>query len=133
MGKNKSIYTLTDPCSNCPFRKDKPFYLGADRAAGIAEDLEDGKTFYCHKTLDYDIEPEYDEDGCEVDKPDSNIVSKSRACAGALITMEKSGYQSFIMQIAERFGLYDKSRLNMNAPVFNSLKEWVESYRQFRP
>lgn len=131
MGKQKSIYTLREPCSNCPFRSDKPFYLGAERAEGIADDLHEGKTFYCHKTIDYDVEPEYDENGCEVDGPDSQIGSRARACAGALITMEKSGEQSFIMQIAQRFGLYEPKHLNMDAPVYGSLKEWVESYKRF--
>lgn len=132
MPSGKSIYTLKEPCSNCPFRSDKPFYLNRGRAEGIAESLEMGATFWCHKTLDYS-EPEFDE--CSDEEPEydgsGRVVKKSRACAGSLITMEKEDNPNQIMQIAERLGLYDRTQLNMDSPVFDSIEEWVESFGRF--
>jgi len=50
-------------------------------------------------------------------------------CAGALIVMHKSGCVGALQQVAERLGLFDPSLLNMDAPVFPSLKAWVEAHQ----
>lgn len=113
MRKRGSIYTLTEPCANCPFRIDRPFYLGRERRQEIADDLEGGATFYCHKTLDYNDEG-------------SEVTSRSRACAGSLIAMEKDEAPNQIMRIAERLGLYDRTKLNMDAPVVDSLQDFAD-------
>lgn len=106
-------YTLTDPCADCPFRSDKPF-RGLRRAPEIAESIEAGQEFYCHKTLDYtDGEPE--------------VVNRTRACAGAAIVVENGGHRpSQLRQITERLGL-PTAPLNMDAPVYDSLEDWLDA------
>lgn len=112
-------YALKSPCGNCPFRCDKPFYLRPERAAEIAEGLSsNGADFHCHKTV------QYDDEGQSTIDPD-----KTKVCAGALIVMEKSGVSTQAMRIAERLGLYDATALDMDAPVYDSLAEWVNAKR----
>jgi hypothetical protein len=41
-------------------------------------------------------------------------------CAGALIMLERLGQPSQMMRIGERLGLYDRTGLDMEAPVFES-------------
>lgn len=129
-----SIYTLKSPCANCPFRSDKPFHLDSDRVKEIADSLRDlpeapGGTFYCHTTVDYGSrvgeQVQDAEDDAEADAFDGRITSRSRACAGALATLEKEQRPNQIMRIAERLGLYDMKRLDHeNAPVYESLDAW---------
>lgn len=131
----RTPYTLKSPCANCPFRADKPFYLGAERAEEIADSLRDGSSFYCHKTIAYGDESDERENECEDEDEDEKnlgqgeITSRSRMCAGALITLEREDSPNQIMRIAERLGLYDRSALDMDAPVYGSLDEWQASFR----
>lgn len=131
LSAGKSIYTLKGPCSNCPFRNDKPFYLGEDRVIEIAQSLRDGATFYCHKTLNMDAQ----DDSCDEEDEgnptrDSAIGNRARACAGALATMENEERPNQIMRIAERLGLYDRHNLDPDAPVYSSLAEWTAARRK---
>jgi hypothetical protein len=46
---------MRKPCSNCPFRSDRPFgSLGVGHAENIANALDGDGGFHCHKTLGYD-------------------------------------------------------------------------------
>lgn len=81
----------------------------------IANDCQRG-TFDCHKTVTY------------------GKGAKSRAakealahCAGLLIVLEKSGRPSQMMRIGERLGLYDPTKLDMTAPVFDSIEEAIDA------
>lgn len=113
-------YRLKKPCPPCPFRSDVEKYLRADRAKEIADALYDGAGFPCHNTTE-DAE---DEDGMGIRVE----TEKSAQCAGALITMEKEGYSNQQVRIAERLGMYDPTALAMDAPVYDSLAEWAQSY-----
>lgn len=106
-------FKLKRPCSNCPFRTDRPKqrgWLGYERAKEIANYvLRDNKTFTCHKTLD---------------KPEN----QQRMCAGALSMLhnasrEESPHGNAMVQIAERLGLYDPVTQNHDTPVFSSAEE----------
>lgn len=99
-------FDLTSPCGNCPFRYDRPGYLSADRVAEITDALFGGSTFSCHKLNDTD------EDGEVYEGPEA------QHCAGALIFLEANETSNQLMRVAERLGLYDSSKLNMDAPVF---------------
>lgn len=79
--------------------------------------------FYCHQTT---IGAPEDEEnfGGEMRAGPSTMV-----CAGSLILMEKSGTPNQMMRIAERLGVYDPSRLDMDAPVHGS---WIEMQMHFR-
>ena len=109
-------YSMTTPCSNCPFRSDIPAYLRTSRVREIERSLVRSE-FPCHKTTE--SVDEGDGDGTRVSTKDSIH------CAGALILMEKMGRSSQMMRIAERLGMYDHTKLDMNAPVFNSFKEMM--------
>jgi hypothetical protein len=109
-------YTKTKPCDNCPFRKDKPFPLPADRVEEIRDGLQRGE-FACHKTTVDNDESE----GCRIE------TDKSLHCAGALILMEKIQEPSQMMRICERLGFYDHTKLDMKAPVYDSWDEMIES------
>lgn len=118
--RSKPPYALTHACGNCPFRKDREFYLDPERAVGIAESLRSDEPFQCHKTLDYQ------EDGPQV-------TSRTQACAGALKTLINGGQADISrnapMQIAERLGLFVPDQLDPNMPVYDNLDEWVQSKR----
>lgn len=108
-------YSLRGPCSNCPFRSDKPFYLDPDRVDEIADAILADASFTCHKTVDYDDEP--------------FVGERGRECGGEMVTLEREGRANQGMRIAERFGFYDRERLDMDAPVYDSIDEWREAMK----
>lgn len=110
-------FALKRPCADCPFRSDKLPFLSRDRAQDIADSLEADASFHCHKTISYDTE-----DGSP------EVTGSSRHCAGAMITMEREGKANQMMRIGERMGLYDRETLQMDAPVFSSLADWVAAH-----
>ncbi len=110
-------YTKTAPCGNCPFRSDKPFPLARGRVREIQRALVRGD-FPCHKTT-VDCE---DEEGGQ----DRRADDKSQHCAGALILLEKLEEPSQMMRICERIGMYDRTKLKMDAPVYDSWDDMVE-------
>jgi hypothetical protein len=101
-------YGLVTPCANCPFRTDvRPFIT----AARVREILSTDGDFPCHKTVTFD---EDDEDGGTIN------TGKEQMCAGFLILLEHEQCPNQMMRIAERLGLYDPSKLRMDAPVYKS-------------
>lgn len=105
--------TLTHPCPQCPFRTDIPPYLYPARVRQIEASLVHG-VFPCHKTTDWG-------DGDDGDGDTEYVpTGEERHCAGALILLEKTGRPSQWMRISGRLGDYDRRKLNMAAPVFNS-------------
>lgn len=106
-------YTKTSPCNNCPFRNDiKPFITAAR-----CEEILTGGEFACHKTTTPT------EDGMDMEATD-----KSVHCAGVLIVLEKMEEPHQMMRICERIGLYDASKLDMDAPVYDSVCEAIEAH-----
>ena len=93
-------YTMTSPCDACPFLKSMkrgfPIARLQEFAAG---------SFHCHKT------------GTQDDDGNYVATKDSLACAGALIFNEKRGAPKQMMRICERLGMYDRTKLNMNAKV----------------
>lgn len=112
-------YTLTTPCKDCPFRTDVAPFLSHDRARSIADDCSESANFYCHKTVDYDSD-----DGA------STISGRARVCAGFLITMERENRANQATRVAERLGMYDSAALDHDAPVHDSMEEWVASHER---
>ena len=109
------MFDLVKPCSDCPFRTDKAFYLRSGRAEEIAASLESGKTFSCHKTTMHDDDGEYAQ------------RDKEQHCAGATIILEKIEIPNQLMRIFERVNGYDRTKLAMDSPVFECLQDWVDS------
>ena len=109
-------FKLTKPCKHCPFRNDIAAFLTTGRAIEIAASLEKDATFPCHKTTMHDDDGEYvQQEGVE------------QHCAGALIILEKMNNQTQLMRIAERLLMYDRNRLDMNAPVFDTFDEFINA------
>jgi hypothetical protein len=107
-------YGLTGPCKDCPFRSDKPFALGAERRQEIADSMTEGQAeFNCHKTLDYS-------NGTGEKRPGTQV------CGGALVVLAK-GDHGFpqLTRIAGAMGMFDPTLLDLEAPVPDSLEEWV--------
>lgn len=113
-------YTMRAPCSSCPFRWDVPGFLTAERAAEITEALLRGFTFQCHKTITRN-EEDYDGESVVHTEQDQH-------CAGALIMLEHMELPNQLMRIAERLGMYDRTRLQMDAPVFTSDEEFMSHH-----
>lgn len=99
-------YTMTSPCDQCPFLDNTQMRRGFTRARlkAFAEGV-----FPCHQTAS-SVE---DEDGFSEYRANNNSVH----CAGALIFNEKRGQANQMTRICERLGLYDASKLNMEAKV----------------
>lgn len=97
---------MKKPCKDCPFLKGSSTNrtLHPHRIAGIIEDIRNDKSFTCHKTLPY-----YGE----------KSAKKEEHCAGALIMLEKEDNPNQIMRIAERVGMYDRTKLDMDADIIN--------------
>lgn len=108
-------FTMTSPCSQCPFLKSNG-YLTKARAKEIGTALLAGKTFSCHKTNSFDGE------GDPVETEDT------QHCAGALIFLECQGRPNQMMRWMERIGYYDREKLNMLAPVARNLRELVAQH-----
>lgn len=103
-------FDLVRPCANCPFRSDRPGYLTAERVESIINAItREQRTFSCHKTNRF-------EDGEAVE------TANSQHCAGALIFLERMEAPNQLMRIAERLGFYDRTKLDMDAPVFEDVE-----------
>lgn len=112
-------FDLKRPCKLCPFKNDcLEGWLGKERAQEIIDCMvkEDGH-FTCHETSQFD-----DETGEPI------MGKKSQHCAGAMILLEKNNRANQFMRIAERLGIYDRTKLDMDAPVFNTYREFVNRH-----
>lgn len=107
-------YSMTTPCAKCPFRKDIRAYLTSRRVREIERSLVTSE-FPCHQTTKFDY------DGDHI--PGDHEIH----CAGALILLEKLERPSQMMRISERLRLYDCTKLNMDAPVFDSFHEMAKA------
>jgi hypothetical protein len=97
---------MTQPCDACPFLKKH------ERAYRMRRLLEFASgEFPCHKTADNNEDDYEDGSGGFVATKDS------QHCAGALIFNEKRQKSHQMMRIAERLGMYDHTKLNMEAGV----------------
>lgn len=95
-------YTMTEPCKDCPFTMSRKAF--SDKRL-----LEFARgPFPCHKTADL-VETEHASEFVAGDK--------SVHCAGALIFLEKRNIPNQMMRIAERFGIYNRVKLNMKSQV----------------
>lgn len=117
-------YNLITPCAQCPFRSDIKPFIRPERADEI---LSTEGEFQCHKTIKVGeaIGPDGDDDWCEV------IEDKTaQMCAGFLILLEKEQKPNQIMRIAERLGLYDRTKLRMDAPVYDNIDDCLAAHEQ---
>ena len=111
--KDTVNYDLRKPCSNCSFLRKGGIRLHPARVDEIAGMMIAGGRgeFPCHKTTKDNDEG----DLCE--------TPKSKHCAGALIFAEKHDRPTQMMRICERFGDYDRTKLEGFELVFDSIEE----------
>ena len=101
-------FDMRAPCKDCPFRSDRPGYLTAGRVQEIIYGMILRQaTFSCHKTNEFD-------DGGTRETKDT------QHCAGALIFLERLNRPNQMMRWMERLGAYDRTKLDMDAPVFRT-------------
>lgn len=94
-------FDLKKPCVDCPFvpGSSTNTTLSEGRIEGIVYDIShNDMSFTCHKTLD-------------LPSPDQ------QHCAGAMIYLEKQNNPNQVMRIAERFGVYDRTKLKMKTKI----------------
>ena len=99
-------YRLTTPCNECPFLKGSGFSYRSLQMHASGE-------FGCHKACDLDEDGTYEP------------TAKTPHCAGALIFLEKQNAPHQMMRISERLGFYDRTKLNMDAPVVGDPKDCI--------
>ena len=104
-------YDCTKPCANCPFRTDVRPYIHPSR---VEEIRDSDAPFSCHKTT--------------TEKGRSNNHPDAQHCAGNLILKEKEEQPDQMMRIAERIGFYDRRKLDMEAPVYDSWDHMFEAH-----
>ena len=110
-------FDLKTPCKECPFRTDIKPFLHPDRVREILDGITSGdKTFTCHKTA------KFDDDGERV----LYGSPQDQHCAGALILLEKIEQPNQLMRIYERLRGYDRTALDMNAPVFDTQEDMID-------
>lgn len=113
-------FDMTKPCADCPFRADITFYLDPKRAQAILDAiLVHDQTFACHNTLH----------GARDDEGAYQATGTEQHCAGALILAERLNRPNQLTRIAERLGLYDRTQLALDAPVFASPRAMVARMR----
>lgn len=93
---------MKKPCKDCPFipGSSTNTTLMPGRLESIVSDLRADRSFQCHKTLDYE-------------------AKKQQHCAGALIFLEREDRPNQLMRVAERFGVYDRHALDMDAEIIS--------------
>jgi hypothetical protein len=98
-------YSMPEPCDACPYLKGSGFTWASLVRHASGE-------FACHKT-------------CELSDDTGNYEPKKKSlhCAGALIFLEKQNAPHQMMRICERLGAYDRTKLNMDAPVVGSPRD----------
>jgi hypothetical protein len=108
-------FNVLTPCANCPFRREGFLPLRAGRVQDIAaEQLKpEGKTFACHKTT----------------QGRRGSAGHSH-CAGALLFQKNNKHETQLVQIAQRLGMLNTSRLSDPAAVFTSLPEMVQAHAE---
>lgn len=110
------MFKLTRPCIDCPFRKGvgETFQLNRERL----DEIFNAVAFQCHKTVDYSVEDGEDENGNPV------LVDRSgdhpQQCAGPMSLLSREGRENQIMQVGERFGAFDPSKL-AHSDVYDSI------------
>lgn len=102
-----------EPCANCPFRTDIAPFLSKWKAMEIVRGMRERREFLCHKTLNY-------RDGVR-----GKQTPNTRTCAGYAVICENEGLPTLKMMIAAPMGLYDRARLNMDAPVHKTAAAFI--------
>lgn len=120
-----NYYRLKRPCKRCPFRSDIVPYIRGERAAEIARTLMEGATFTCHETT----VDAGDEDGSS----DMAVGPKAAMCAGATITMLKTGQPNQMLRVGMNLGMLNPDAVDLDFPTYNDLGTWSQAIYSGEP
>ena len=112
------MFKLKRPCKTCPFTKanGRNFGLGRERVLEIIE----ASAFQCHGTVDYD----------EWDDPIKRQGAKPQQCAGLMSLLYRAGKDNQIMQVAERFGVFDPEALD-HSDVYETIEDCLTAHELY--
>lgn len=118
------MFKLTRPCVSCPFRVGvgENFQLRTERL----RDIMTAAAFQCHMTVDYDTEREDDQGNV---RPGTG--EHPQQCAGLMSLLHRAGRANQIMQVGERLGAFDPSKLD-HSDCYASIKSAARAHRQGR-
>lgn len=114
------MFDLKRPCVTCPFRRGQGslFRLPPDRLTEIFR----ASAFQCHKTIDYEAM----EDG------GSHQGDHPQQCAGLMAVLHQEERHNQIMQVAERLGAFDPSKLVLS-DAYSSFEEVRRAHAGYEP
>ena len=119
-------FNLKRPCAECPFSKHSNPFLSAERAREIANYVtSEDRTFTCHKHLN----GEHLEDDNGRNRYEAALSDQH--CAGAIAMVRKTQSANAMLQIAERLGILDPTRLDADCldDVFDSPEAMAAHHR----
>jgi hypothetical protein len=110
-------FKIKHPCEHCPFRRDRVAFITTGRARGLAQILRDDmRWFACHETTGM--------------KTGKRIHPRDQShCIGAAIVLYRSGLINVATRLALCFKLLSVDVLKADAPVFDSLDQFVVHHR----
>ena len=113
------VFDLKRPCVNCPFRRGQGsnFQLHPERL----RDIVNATAFQCHKTVDYDADPEH------------RSGDRPQQCAGLMAVLHRSGRHNQIMQVAERLGAFDPALVDPDRDAYGSVEEALAAHAGVEP
>lgn len=115
------MFDLTRPCVNCPFRKGQGELFGMHRER--LKEIINAPAFQCHKTVVYGE----DDNGETADSGE-----RPQQCAGLMAVLHRSDKPNQIMQVAERFGHLDPTKLDPRNEAYASIEDALRAHRKLR-
>ncbi|WP_145949618.1 hypothetical protein [Paenibacillus sp. Y412MC10] len=105
----KRLFALKEPCSQCPFRKDKEGMLNPGRLEDIIRALHNNIPFHCHKTVNYskDTNDERTEDALY--------------CGGSMVYLKKCENTNVPMRLGQMLGYFHPDELRGDDLVIEPL------------
>jgi hypothetical protein len=115
MKQKNNTFVRTRPCDNCPFKvgQGEKFCLGTERVLEILN----ATAFQCHKTVDYS----------QWDDPRGRQGPNPQQCAGVMSLLHRAKMPNQIMQIGERLGMFDPSKLD-HSQVYRTVQDAIEAH-----
>ena len=107
---------MSKPCSYCPFRSDREFWLHPDRRQEIADSLLHDGNFPCHETTTFDNE------GRLTDRV------KERFCVGAALFVENvtgSMLSNCSIRLSVMSKKLDYQNIDRRIPIFKSAEDFI--------
>lgn len=116
--KHGPMVVTPAPCGKCPFRKDVPIYLRAERRQQIIHSItQEGSDFHCHQHL---VEGEDDEGETTL-----LATSESPICAGAAKALLMENGSTQVMRSASSLGLIDLDEIERRGADVWGLDVWA--------